>query len=184
MAGRPDRVRGLTVRRAGPSDLATIVSLRLALLREYGDHPLYADLHPEVVERAFELYRSQLLSPDERLFLAEVGGDAVGILRAVDTIGSPLVLPERYCYVSSVYVTPTARRRGVMRALVRAAEQWCEERGLGEMRLHNVASSREAVAAWSALGFEVVEQVRRRALRADAAPHDDHDAAVHAHAAR
>jgi hypothetical protein len=30
------------------------------------------------------------------------------------------------------------------------------------MRLHNSSTSREARAAWAALGFEVVEEVRRR----------------------
>ena len=186
MAGRPDRARGVVVRRADPNDLATVVSLRLALLREYDDHPLYADLHPDVVDRALDLFQSQLSASDERLFLAEISGEAVGILRAVDVRGSPLVRPERYCYVSSVYVKPSARRQGVMRALVRAAEKWCDERGLGEMRLHNVSSSRIAMAAWSALGFEVVEQVRRRPLhRQDGATQDDHSLAENAaHAAR
>lgn len=184
MAGRPDHGRGVVVRRAEPSDVATVVSLRLALLREYDDHPLYADLHPDVVDRAFELFQSQLVAADERLFLAEIASEAVGILRAVDVRGSPLVRPERYCYVSSVYVMPSARRRGVMRALVRAAEQWCDERGLDEIRLHNVSTSRVAVAAWSALGFDVVEQVRRRPLRRGATP-DDHALAGHAaHATR
>jgi hypothetical protein len=32
------------------------------------------------------------------------------------------------------------------------------------MRLHNVAGSAEAEGAWSALGFDVVEQVRVRDL--------------------
>lgn len=168
MAARADAPRRVTVRRAEPSDLATVVSLRLALLREYGGHPLYAELHHDVVDRAFDLYHAQIVAADERLFLAELGGQAVGILRAADVRGSSLVLPERYCYVSSVYVVPSARRRGVMRALVRAAEAWCDERGLGEMRLHNASSSRVAVAAWSALGFAVVEQVRRRVVRAPA----------------
>jgi GNAT superfamily N-acetyltransferase len=177
VAARAESSRRVTVRRAQPSDLATVVSLRLALLREYGDHPLYAELHPDVVDRAFELYHTQIVAADERLFLAEIGGEAVGILRAVDVRGSPLVLPEHYCYVSSVYVVPSARRHGVMRALVRAAEKWCDERGLGEMRLHNAASSRVAVAAWSALGFEVVEQVRRRAVHAPADARDERELA-------
>jgi GNAT superfamily N-acetyltransferase len=182
VAARPESPRRVTVRRAQPSDLATVVSLRLALLREYGDHPLYAELHQDVVDRAFSLYHAQIVAADERLFLAELGGggDAVGILRAVDVRGSPLVLPEHYCYVSSVYVVPSARRHGVMRALVRAAEQWCDERGLGEMRLHNAASSRVAIAAWSALGFEVVEQVRRRAVHAPADAQDERELASQA----
>ncbi len=179
MAAPPDAPRRVTIRRAEPSDLATVVSLRLALLREYGDHPLYAELAPDVVDRAFDLYHAQIVSADERMFIAELRGEVVGILRAVDVRGSPLVRPERYCYVSSVYVVPSARRRGVMRALVRAAENWCDERGLGEMRLHNAASSRVAAAAWGALGFEVVEQVRRRTVRRPSESRENGEVAGH-----
>ena len=81
-------------------------------------------------------------------------------------MSSPLLYPDRYCYVSSVYVLPSERRRGVLRALYEAAVAWCEERGLDEMRLHNAASSDTASQAWEALGFEVVELVRRRILHA------------------
>jgi GNAT superfamily N-acetyltransferase len=63
-----------------------------------------------------------------------------------------------------VYVRPEARRRGVLRALVREAERWSRARGLEQMRLHNVAGSIEAEGAWEALGFAVVEQVRLRSL--------------------
>jgi hypothetical protein len=45
-----------------------------------------------------------------------------------------------------------------------AAEQWCDERGIDEMRLHNSSRSPSARQSWSALGFEVVEEVRSRAV--------------------
>lgn len=179
MAARPEAAFRVSIRRAEASDLATVVSLRLALLREYGDHPLYAELAPDVVDRAFDLYHAQIVAADERVFIAEAGGEAVGILRAVDVRGSPLVRPERYCYVSSVYVVPSARRRGVMRALVRAAEAWCDDRGLREMRLHNASSSRDAAAAWGALGFEIVEHVRRRTVH-ESIPREPRDEADNA----
>jgi GNAT superfamily N-acetyltransferase len=66
--------------------------------------------------------------------------------------------------VSSVYVVPSERRRGVLRALLGAAERWCRNRGIDEMRLHNATSSPLAADVWSAFGFEVVEQVRRRVI--------------------
>jgi hypothetical protein len=49
----------LVVRRARLDDLKVIVELRLALLREYGDHPLYANLRSDAGERAVELFRAQ-----------------------------------------------------------------------------------------------------------------------------
>jgi ribosomal protein S18 acetylase RimI-like enzyme len=144
--------------------LQAIVELRLALLREYGDHPLYANLRPDAPARAYDLFRSQLTSPSEAMFIAERNGAAIGVLRCVESGASPLLLPDRYCYVSSVYVKPAERRQGVLRALVAAAEAWCEERGLTEMRLHSSNSSPVAVDTWDALGFEIVEHVRRRTL--------------------
>lgn len=153
----------LAVRPATLDDLSAIVELRLALLREYDTHPLYAKLRPDVAERAFNLFRGQIVSPNETIFVAQRGTQIIGILRCADSPTSPLLLPERYCYVSSVYVRPAERQTGVLRAMLAAAEHWCDVRGIGEMRLHNAATSL-AGDVWAALGFEVVEHVRRREL--------------------
>ena len=59
---------------------------------------------------------------------------------------------------------PKAREQGVLSALLAAADTWCRERGLDEMRLHNAADNPLANAAWDALGFEVVEHLRVRPL--------------------
>jgi GNAT superfamily N-acetyltransferase len=166
--GREDQARGdargLRVREATPRDLPTVVELRLALLHEHPDHPIYGQLRRDAAARARELFAAQLRSPIEVIFLAEQDGEAIGILRCVESVGSPLMEPARYAYVSSVYVRPGARRRGILRVLLAAAERWARARGLHQMRLHNVAGSVDAEAAWSALGFGVVEQVRLRNL--------------------
>jgi GNAT superfamily N-acetyltransferase len=91
--------------------------------------------------------------------LAKRADAAVGILRCVESQSSPLLEPERYAYVSSVYVVPAARRSGVLRALLRSAAAWCGARGLDEMRLHS-ATGADANATWDALGFQVVEHLR------------------------
>jgi GNAT superfamily N-acetyltransferase len=159
-----DKPLAIRVREAVPRDLDAVVALRLALLREHPDHPVYGRLRTDVTARARELFAAQLRSTMEAIFLAESAGEVVGILRCVESIGSPLLEPARYAYVSSVYVRPELRRRGVLRALLRAAERWSRARGLDQMRLHNVAGSAMAEAAWSSLGFAVVEQVRVRDL--------------------
>ena len=153
----------LAVRRATLADLPTIVDLRLALLRENADHPVYGRLRPDARERAYDVFGAQLRSPNEVIFLAETAGAIVGILRCVETLNSPLLHPDRYCYVSSVYVRPGARRGGVLKALLRRAGEWCRERDLTEMRLHNVPGG-SASAAWSASGFAVIEEVRLKEL--------------------
>ena len=153
------RVRPATVR-----DLHAVVALRVALLREHPDHPIYGRLRPEIDRRARELFAAQLRARTETILLAELGGEVVGIIRCVESIGSPLLEPARYAYVSSAYVRPDARRRGVLRSLVAEVERWCRARGLDQMRLHNVAGSEAAERAWDALGFAIVEQVRLREI--------------------
>jgi GNAT superfamily N-acetyltransferase len=154
----------IRVREASVRDLDAVMELRLALLREHPEHPIYGRLRTDVSARARELFATQLRSQTESIFLAERDDGVAGILRCVESMGSPLLEPARYAYVSSVYVRPEARRQGVLRALMKAAERWAHARGLDQMRLHNVAGSPSAEGAWSALGFVVVEQVRVRSL--------------------
>jgi ribosomal protein S18 acetylase RimI-like enzyme len=155
----------VTVRRATTDDLADVVALRLALLREHAGNPIHGQLRPDAPERARRLFAAQLRSNDEVIFLAEREREVVGILRCVRMAGLPLVVPSVYGYVSSVYVIPGARRSGVLRALLDAAIAWCQARGITELRLHNAAESAVANAAWEALGFRVAEHLRVRRLR-------------------
>jgi ribosomal protein S18 acetylase RimI-like enzyme len=160
-----DGLPSITVRRAGQADIVAILALRMALLREHAHNAIYGRLRHDAEMRAAKLFAAQLQSPNEVLFLADVGDETVGVLRCIHSSGSPLLDPAQYAYVSSVYVVPAARERGVLRALMTAAEQWCADRGLEEMRLHNAADNPLANAAWEALGFEVVEHLRVRSLR-------------------
>ena len=157
----------LEVRAALLDDLDIVIALRIALLEEHASNPVYGRLRPDAARRAQRLFAAQLGAPNEVTFLALDTGSgraAVGILRCIETIGSPLLFPEKYGYVSSVFVRPEHRREGVLRALLAEAEAWCRGRGLSEMRLHNVSDYATAGLAWQALGFDVVEQLRLRPL--------------------
>lgn len=157
---------GVVVRQALPADLDIVLALRLALLREHAGNAVYGRLHPDAPDRARRLFAEQLASPAETVYLAERDGATVGVLRCAESTGSPLLHPARYAYISSVYVRPEARRGGVLHALMHAAEEWARARGLREMRLHNAADNPLADAAWEALGFDVVEVLRVRAVDA------------------
>lgn len=157
----------VTIRRATARDLDTVVALRLALLMEHASNPIYRRLATDVSARARKLFARQLESPGEITLLAERDGKIVGILRCVESSGSPLLSPEQYAYVSSVYVDPNVRRTGVLRALLARAESWAKSVGLDEFRLHSVADGEAANKAWDALGFEIVEHLRVRAVNRD-----------------
>ena len=164
------RPAAVAIRTATAADLDVVVRLRLALLREHAGNPVYGRLRADAPERARRLFAAQLASTREVTFLAERTSGRrddriVGILRCIDSVGSPLLDPERYGYVASVYVVPAARREGVLHQLLDAAVAWCEPRGLDELRLHSAADNDTGNAAWAALGFAVAEHLRVRPVR-------------------
>jgi ribosomal protein S18 acetylase RimI-like enzyme len=154
----------VAVRAATPDDLETVLAFRLALLREHAGNPMYGRLRDDAPERARKLFAAQLAAIGEVTYLAELTGarQPVGILRCMESRGSPLLDPPKYGYVASVYVVPEARRLGVAQRLLDAAVHWCDERGLDEIRLHTASDNVAGNAAWEALGFGIVEHLRTR----------------------
>src|SRR3954471_13620195 len=156
---------GVRIHRATVDDVDAVVELRVALLREYRDHPVYGQLRPDAELRARPVFEQQLRAPDQVMYLAEADSQAVGIVRCADVRSSPLLYPDRYCYVTSVYVRPAYRRQGLLSLLMEYAEAWARGRGLTEMRLHNSTLHGMARGAWDQLGFEVNEEVRLKRLQ-------------------
>lgn len=163
MRTAPVRSR-VRVRPATMADAERIAELRIALLDVHKANPIYSRLRRNAPARAVELTREQLTSDREATFVAAKGKRLVGVIRVIDQRGHRLLRPARFALISTVYVEPAVRRRGVLRSLMDAAIAWSRERGLSEMRLQNAIDNPLALAAWDALGFRVVEQIRLRSL--------------------
>lgn len=161
---RPARV---VVRRATLKDLSTIVALRLALLREEAQNPFFASPHPDAEERALHLTRAELTTPGETFLVAVRGRSIIGMLRCRAVRRTPLVAESRQAVVTTVYVVPDHRRTGVLRALVAAADRWCRQQGLTDMRLQCALSNDAGRSAWESLGFTPAETLYLRTVPGD-----------------
>lgn len=62
-------------------------------------------------------------------------------------------------YLEGWYVIPEARRRGIGRALVEAAEAWARARGCTEMASDTELANRLSQMAHSRLGYEETERL-------------------------
>jgi aminoglycoside 6'-N-acetyltransferase I len=62
-------------------------------------------------------------------------------------------------YLEGWFVLPEWRRRGVGRALVRAAEEWAKSRGCSEFASDVVLANEVSIAAHGRLGFEETERL-------------------------
>lgn len=118
------------------------------LIREYMDS-LGFDLCFQDVERELAELRTQYGPPTGGAFLA---GDVgfVGVRRFGDDMGE----------LKRMYVAPSARGRGLGRALAEAAVEEARRLGYRRLRLDTLATMEAAVALYRSLGFVDIEPYR------------------------
>lgn len=97
----------------------------------------------------------------------------LAVLLAEDEKGTPLgfaelsirkyaedCITDRVAYLEGWYVVPDARRRGVGRALIAAAERWAREQGCTEFGSDALIDNEISAAAHRAAGFTETVQIR------------------------
>jgi GNAT superfamily N-acetyltransferase len=157
VATRPRPASRVTVRRATDKDLPALVTLRLALLAEEARNPFFAHPHPDAERRAMRLTRAELGTAGQVMFVACIGHEIVGMLRCRAVRRTPLVADGRHAVVTTVYVVPSRRHTGVLRALLGAADRWCRQHRLTGMRLQCALTNDVGRKSWEALGFTAAE---------------------------
>jgi ribosomal protein S18 acetylase RimI-like enzyme len=144
----------LRIRRGTMADLPVVMELFAELAewqREWRVFRLRDSLSREM-ERRYRLALSD--APDEVLFLAEEGdGRVIGMAEA-SVIRPSSFSDDRAVELSSAFVRPQARRRGVARALTGAVAGFAGEAGVERITLRTFVANEPAVEAWKALGFE------------------------------
>ncbi len=158
------RAARIIVRHAEAADLDAVVAMRRALIEASRGNPAYRRLRRDYAAAARPVFAAQLADERCLTLLATLEGAPVGLLRCALSAPNPLHQPPRHAYVVSVFVTPQQRRRGVLTALLRAADTWCRANKVDEMRLHVGVENRAGNAAWQALGFEPAEILRVRRI--------------------
>lgn len=99
------------------------------------------------------------------LHVVELEGLPVGYLLA--RLERPFIVEspiQEIGHISQVYVVPSARRRGVARALVAAAEAMFRAHGISWVQLSYQPSNRAAEASWTELGFVPFRVYARKRL--------------------
>ena len=150
---------GVNVRPAGPGDVETVIELDI--LGEFqGGPPTFAPTRPTAPPDPAEVraeVEEELGDEDSQLFLAELGGRAVGMASAApvsySSLHGGLARPEDAGILGYAAVLPESRGSGAGLALTEAVFAWCRERGFAtvvvDWRVTNLLSSR----FWPARGF-------------------------------
>ena len=137
---------GIRIRHARPDDSRSWATLRKAL---WPDQPL-----PELLDEAETFFSTDDARLASVLVAEKTGEGLVGFAElslrpyAEDCRTSPVAFLEGW------YVAPSMRRRGVGRALVRAAEEWGRAQGCREFGSDTQFDNSASIAAHLALGFD------------------------------
>lgn len=142
----------MNVRHVAPSDSATWLRLRRALWEEGTESEHASDIAAFFAERSREPL-AVLVADDER-------GTIVGFIELSIRAYAEGCAGDRVAYVEGWYVIPEARRRGVGRLLIGAAEAWGRSIGCRELASDAELTNEISTAAHKALGFVEVGQVR------------------------
>jgi ribosomal protein S18 acetylase RimI-like enzyme len=145
----------ITIRRAGPDDLDTLVELQGILFTHLGRSPVYSVRLPEESRRWPAAWAERLADPQVALWLAEREGVALGVVEVTPlTLGNDqLDVPESCCYLHFAATREAARGRGVSTALTAHALAEAHAAGyvacLTDWRTTNLQAAR----LWPHLGF-------------------------------
>jgi aminoglycoside 6'-N-acetyltransferase I len=115
-----------------------------------------------------QFFAGNLREPLEILLAVDDSGVPVGFAELSIRAYAEDCVTDRVAYLEGWYVVPEARRRGVGRALVVAAEQWALAQGCTEFGSDALIDNDTSAAAHRALGF--VETVQLRCFRKPLGP--------------
>lgn len=146
------------LRLANADDAPILAAHRGAMFRDMKE---VDDQGASIIENASIDHLAALLEAREYIgFLVEhdgsvAGGGGVWLRPLLPRPGTLQGAVEGY--VLNVYVDPDHRRGGVARAIMRAIEEWCRERGVARVVLHASAMGR---ALYEELGFVDSNEMR------------------------
>ena len=122
-----------------------------------GDDPGNTDEHAREIE---QYLAGQLKEPLEVLLAEDASGAIVGFAELNIRNYAEDCVTDRVAYLEGWYVVPEARRQGVGRALVQAAEDWGRRQGCTEFGSDALIDNHLSHLAHQALGFEETAQIR------------------------
>ena len=138
------------IRAMDPADSAQWLRMRLALW------PDEREAHEDDIRGYFAGHRHE---PRHVLVAVDPSGAAIGFAELSIRNIVDGCLSDHVAYLEGWYVNPEARRSGVGRALIEAAEQWAVHEGCLEFGSDALIDNHVSHAAHSALGFEEVDRV-------------------------
>ena len=123
-------------------------------------HALWPDGSESHCAEIAQFLAGKLSTPLAVLIAHDDAGKSLGFVELSIRTYAEHCVTDRVAYLEGWYVVPEARRQGVGRALVAAAERWGFAQGCREFGSDAEIDNASSAAAHRALGFEETAQIR------------------------
>ncbi|MEM1041854.1 MAG: GNAT family N-acetyltransferase [Bacteroidota bacterium] len=144
----------VTIRRAQAEDVDAAVRLWAQLQDEHSA----LDARHRPSDTARERWRNDVRvwvgSEEHRVFVAERGGEVVGLVTAHPFWPAPVYEQEREVYVTELIVRPDQRSAGIGAQLLGAVRDWARSQGVTQLRAGVLSRNVRGRAFWAREGAE------------------------------
>jgi len=134
-----------SIRRIDIKDNMALAAVIRAALTEFGANKPGTVYFDPTTDQLFQLFET----PGSIYYVAEQANEIVGGCGIFPTVG----LPEKTCELVKLYLAPSARGKGLGKALMLKAMAWAKEAGYEQVYLETMPELSNAVTMYEKLGF-------------------------------
>ena len=145
---------GVTIRRARAADREAAVALWRQLQAEHAAMDPRHQPSGSAEERWRTDFGVWVASDVDRVFVADLAGEVVGLVTARTYWPSPMHAQEMEVYVTEIVVAPPQRGAGVGARLVEAVREWARELGVARLRAGVLSRNGRGRAFWQQQGAD------------------------------
>ena len=142
------------IREATQSDIEDVVFLWTMLQKEHELLEPRLRMSRSAEQRWRTDYPGWVRSNVHGVFVAEVDERIVGMITVHPYWPAPIYEERKEAYINDIIVHPDYRGRGIARKLVKAVQEWAQERAISRIRAGVIAANPEALAFWKKIGAE------------------------------